>query len=123
MALRWIHENIAAFNGDKDSITLFGPGAGAAAAGLLMVNPRTQHIVTKVIAQVRFFVCWWQILSYRRNNSYNKRPVLGCGWGCPAYIKCTINNHLQKYYVHYLKEIYYDRQITYRFIYSFQKKI
>lgn len=62
MALRWIYENIASFNGDKNSITLFGPDAGAASAGLLMVNPRTSQFVSKVIAQVsfhsyRFLIC------------------------------------------------------------------
>lgn len=40
MALRWVYENIKAFNGDREKITLFGPGAGAASAGLLMVAPR-----------------------------------------------------------------------------------
>lgn len=40
MALRWVHDNIVSFNGDPESITLFGPGAGAASAGLLMVAPR-----------------------------------------------------------------------------------
>lgn len=40
MALRWVHDNIAAFNGNPESITLFGPGAGAASAGLLMIAPR-----------------------------------------------------------------------------------
>lgn len=52
MALKWVYENIESFNGDKYSITLFGPGAGAASAGLLMVSPETSHIVNKVIAQV-----------------------------------------------------------------------
>ncbi|KAI5636711.1 carboxylesterase family domain-containing protein [Phthorimaea operculella] len=51
LALRWIYDNIGPFNGDKDSITLFGPGAGAASAGLLAVAPQTRHIVTKIIAQ------------------------------------------------------------------------
>lgn len=52
MALQWIYDNADKFNGDRDSITLFGPGAGAASAGLLMVSPQTRNIVTKVIAQV-----------------------------------------------------------------------
>lgn len=52
MALKWIYENAENFNGNRDSITLFGPGAGAASAGLLMVAPDTRHIVSKVIAQV-----------------------------------------------------------------------
>lgn len=52
MALKWVYDNIEFFNGDRNSITLFGPGAGAASAGLLMVSPETYYIVTKVIAQV-----------------------------------------------------------------------
>lgn len=56
MALQWVHKNIEYFNGNKDSITLFGPGAGAASAGLLMVNPRTRHLVNRVIAQVKLFL-------------------------------------------------------------------
>lgn len=56
MALRWVYENIEFFNGDRESITLFGPDAGAASAGLLMTNPRTRDIVTRVIAQVTNFL-------------------------------------------------------------------
>lgn len=52
MALRWVYDNIESFNGDRKSITLFGPDAGAASAGLLMVNPKTSFMVSKVIAQV-----------------------------------------------------------------------
>jgi len=52
MALRWVYENIEFFNGDRKSITLFGSDAGAASAGLLMVNPKTNFMVSKVIAQV-----------------------------------------------------------------------
>lgn len=40
MALRWVHDNIKFFNGDPEAITLFGPGAGAASAGVLAVAPR-----------------------------------------------------------------------------------
>lgn len=53
MALKWVYDNIEFFNGDRQAITLFGPGAGAASAGLLMVAPRTKNMVNKVIAQVR----------------------------------------------------------------------
>lgn len=58
MALKWIYENVENFNGNRDSITLFGPGAGAASSGLLMVAPETKHIVTKVIAQVSQDLCF-----------------------------------------------------------------
>lgn len=59
MALRWVYDNIEFFNGDRKSITLFGPDAGAASAGLLMVNPKTSFMVSKVIAQVRKIISFW----------------------------------------------------------------
>uniref|UniRef100_A0A2S2QV92 Neuroligin-4, X-linked n=1 Tax=Sipha flava TaxID=143950 RepID=A0A2S2QV92_9HEMI len=63
MALRWVYDNIEYFNGDRKSITLFGPDAGAASAGLLMVNPKTSFMVSKVIAQVRKILIF--LLSYK----------------------------------------------------------
>ena len=38
LALKWVHDNIRAFNGDPDRINVVGLGSGAAAAGLLMVS-------------------------------------------------------------------------------------
>ena len=43
MALRWVYDNIKSFNGEPNKITVFGPGAGAASAGLLMVAPRYKN--------------------------------------------------------------------------------
>lgn len=54
MALKWVYDNIEYFNGDRHSITLFGPGAGAASGGLLMLSPETYYMVNKVIAQVSY---------------------------------------------------------------------
>ena len=36
--------------GDRERITVFGPGAGAASAGLLAVMPKTRSMVRRVIA-------------------------------------------------------------------------
>ena len=52
MALEWVYTNIRFFNGDRNKITVFGPGAGGAMAGLLAVLPRTKDWVSQVIAQV-----------------------------------------------------------------------
>ena len=41
-AINWVRENIRFFNGDPDRITLFGPDAGAASAGLLAMSPPTR---------------------------------------------------------------------------------
>ncbi|XP_033208216.1 cholinesterase [Belonocnema kinseyi] len=81
MALRWVHENIANFNGDPNAITLFGPGAGAASAGLLMVAPRTRDMVSKVIAQSGSALADWALIidKYRaQNTSRVYAEHLGC---------------------------------------------
>ena len=41
-ALKWIQENIAIFNGDRDSVTLLGHGTGAACVNLLLISPMAQ---------------------------------------------------------------------------------
>ncbi|EFN72939.1 Neuroligin-4, X-linked [Camponotus floridanus] len=81
MALRWVYDNIAIFNGNPDSITLFGSGAGAASAGLLMVAPRTRHMVSKVIAQSGSALADWAVTidKYRvQNTSRVFAEMLGC---------------------------------------------
>jgi len=41
-ALHWVKENIAAFDGDPNDVTLIGHGHGAALVNLLMVSPVTK---------------------------------------------------------------------------------
>ncbi|XP_044256720.1 neuroligin-4, Y-linked [Tribolium madens] len=81
MALKWIYENAESFNGDRYSITLFGPGAGAASAGLLMVAPQTKDMVSKVIAQSGSALADWTLIvdKYRaQNTSRVFGKLIGC---------------------------------------------
>ncbi|RFU24396.1 hypothetical protein B7463_g11937, partial [Scytalidium lignicola] len=50
-ALRWVRNNIAAFGGDPDNITLFGESAGGHAVGLLMASPLSTGLFHKAILQ------------------------------------------------------------------------
>ena len=51
LALRWVQENIAAFDGDPDQVTLFGESAGAACACLQMLSPTSQALAKRYILQ------------------------------------------------------------------------
>lgn len=51
MALKWVHENIAAFGGDPDNVTIFGESAGGASVTLLPLIPEARGYFHRVIAQ------------------------------------------------------------------------
>jgi para-nitrobenzyl esterase len=48
-ALRWVHENIEAFGGDPNNVTLFGTSSGAASVALLMLCGQSRDLFQKVI--------------------------------------------------------------------------
>ncbi|SDK37268.1 carboxylesterase/lipase family protein [Nonomuraea jiangxiensis] len=50
-ALRWIRDDIAAFGGDPDRVTLFGESAGAGSIAALMTMPRAAGLFRRAIAQ------------------------------------------------------------------------
>jgi len=50
-ALRWVHDNIAAFGGDPDNVTIFGQSAGAVAVHTLLAMPAARGLFAKAIAQ------------------------------------------------------------------------
>ncbi|MBD5560394.1 MAG: carboxylesterase/lipase family protein [Clostridia bacterium] len=48
-ALQWVYENIEAFGGDPEQITVAGQSAGAISASAFPVNRKLNHMVSKVI--------------------------------------------------------------------------
>lgn len=50
-ALQWVHDNIRAFGGDPDRITVFGESAGAMAVTALMATPAAHGLFARAIAQ------------------------------------------------------------------------
>ena len=50
-ALRWVRDNIEAFGGDPDNVTIFGESAGGMSVGTLLGTPEAQGLFHKAIPQ------------------------------------------------------------------------
>lgn len=50
-ALKWVRENIEAFGGDPDNITVFGQSAGCMSVQTLVSSPLTKGMISKAILQ------------------------------------------------------------------------
>jgi para-nitrobenzyl esterase len=50
-ALRWVHENIRAFGGDPNNVTLFGTSSGATSVALLMLCEQSRDLYQKAILE------------------------------------------------------------------------
>ena len=50
-ALKWVHDNIEAFGGDADNITIAGESAGASSVNAICVSPLTEGLFRRAVAE------------------------------------------------------------------------
>lgn len=51
MALRWVRDNVSAFGGDPDNVTIFGESAGAHAVATLLATPEAKGLFAQAISE------------------------------------------------------------------------
>ncbi|MGW2182646.1 carboxylesterase/lipase family protein [Streptomyces sp. NPDC001732] len=77
-ALRWVRENIAAFGGDPDNVTVAGQSSGAASVACLMVMDRARGLFHRAIAHSAASPCYTLEIA-----AATTREVAAAA-GCPA---------------------------------------
>lgn len=77
-ALRWIQENIDAFGGDKDQVTIFGESAGGAAAIFTLISPLTRGLFHRVIAQSGTAINEWALDRKPFEGAQKLAGLVGC---------------------------------------------
>ncbi|XP_075137791.1 cholinesterase-like [Leptodactylus fuscus] len=80
LALQWVHENIAAFGGNPDSITIFGHSAGAASLGYHVMSPGSHSYFNRAILQSGAPTANWAFNSPERSRkmSIQLAKLLNC---------------------------------------------
>ncbi|CAH0557610.1 unnamed protein product [Brassicogethes aeneus] len=81
MALQWIRDNIAAFGGNPNNITLFGESAGAVSVSLHLLSPLSRNLFSQAIMQSGSATAPWAIIS--REESLLRGLRLAEAVGCP----------------------------------------
>lgn len=80
MALRWLHENIGSFNGDRDAVTLWGHSSGAAAVHALAMSNKTEGLFNRYILQSGSALCPWAVdtAHWMRKIALRTAGLLDC---------------------------------------------
>ncbi|XP_053969307.1 esterase B1 isoform X1 [Anastrepha ludens] len=76
LALRWVKENIAAFGGDTNNVTIFGESAGGASTHICILSEQSKGLIHKGIVMSGSALCPWANQPNRR-WAYRLAKALG----------------------------------------------
>ncbi|GMT17697.1 hypothetical protein PFISCL1PPCAC_8994, partial [Pristionchus fissidentatus] len=76
-ALQWVNENIEAFGGNKNNITLLGQSAGGASVDMLHLSPHSTNLFHKIIPMAGSVECRWATNRNMPQQCINKAKRLG----------------------------------------------
>ncbi|XP_046962306.1 juvenile hormone esterase-like [Vanessa cardui] len=76
-ALRWVKNNISAFGGDTNNITIFGCSAGAASVSFHLISKMSAGLFNKAICQSGVCINDWAYSIYGLQRAFQLGKLLG----------------------------------------------
>lgn len=77
LALKWIRDNIAAFGGNPNEVTIFGQSAGAASVHYLMLSPMASGLFHRAICQSGTTLNTWARAEHAKERAFHLGRILG----------------------------------------------
>ena len=78
-ALRWVRDNIAAFGGNANNVTIAGTSAGGASVGLHLVSPASAGLFHRAAVQSAYPTTYWTPYDEYLATGDSVAVALGCG--------------------------------------------
>lgn len=80
--LKWVQDNIQHFGGDRNKVTVFGDGAGAASIGFHMMSPMSKGLFHQAILQGGTQYNQWALQDKQVavRNAKQLLNKIGCNW-------------------------------------------
>jgi len=77
-ALRWVKQNIEAFSGDPERVTIAGQQAGGASVHYHLLSPITQGLFSRAVSMSGTALCWWASTKRHAEKAIKLAKLVDC---------------------------------------------